>query len=161
MDRVAEEERVSPIVEVWLIGWTSPVDVVEIERRTAEVHQCIRIVLLLQTARRIERQIVINELAEVGIKSGYAALLVVLAVLRVGGVGIGRHYRAELGQVGNVVCFRSTEGGRRQRSEESSEFAVEQGRTGGRHQSPRWVGVLGAHQISPPWRLATDLEYRS
>jgi len=82
--RIAEQERIAVIVEVRLVCRPSAIDIIQIECRTAEVYQCVGIVLLLQAARRIKRQIVIDELAEIGIKGWYSAFLVVLADLGIG-----------------------------------------------------------------------------
>src|SRR6478609_6512831 len=59
----------SVVVQVRLIVRAAAVDRVEIEAWRAKIFQRIRVVLLLQRAVRIERQIVIDELTEVGVSS--------------------------------------------------------------------------------------------
>src|SRR5205085_1065341 len=92
-------------------------DVVEVEARRAEVHQPVGIVLLLQAARRVEREVVVDELAEVGVAGVDAAVLLGVLELRgrvlgrrggaavVSLLGLGRH-RA-LG-AGRLVCWEMT-----------------------------------------------------
>ena len=136
--RIAEQERIAVIVEVRLVCRPSAIDIIQIECRTAEVYQCVGIVLLLQAARRIKRQIVIDELAEIGIKGWYSAFLVVLADL-----GIGSDIAApSFVRLAMLSCFGSTEGGWRQGSKEATEFPVEQRRVGCRHQSAKWITML-------------------
>ena len=53
-------------VEVRLVLGPPPVDGVKIEARRAKIDQRVRIVLLLEAARGIEREVVVDELAEVG-----------------------------------------------------------------------------------------------
>src|SRR5262249_34706521 len=80
--RIPKEKELIAVVQVRLITWTASIDTVEIEGGSAVVDERVGIVLLLQTARRVERQVVIDELSQVRVESGYPALFLVLAVLR-------------------------------------------------------------------------------
>src|ERR1700682_1586930 len=84
-------------VEVRRIVRTLAIDAVKIKTRRAKVDQTVRIVLLLQAACRIERQIVVDELAEIRISRGNAALFGVRCILR--RFGVGDHRFAKLQQV--------------------------------------------------------------
>jgi hypothetical protein len=85
-------------VEIGLVIRSTPVNVVEIEFGRAVVEQGIGIVLLLQAARRIECQVMINELAKVGIGGRDSAFLVIGAVLGIGRISLRCHRFAELVQ---------------------------------------------------------------
>ena len=110
-DRLSEQKCGSIIVEVRLIVGTAAIDVIQIERGRAKVGQCVRVVLFGQTAHRIKGDVVIQELAEVGVESRNAALLVILAVLR--RIETGGHRGAERVEIRQalVVVF-SEPGGR-------------------------------------------------
>src|SRR5207247_6856301 len=66
------------LVQVRLIVRSAAVDIVEIELRTAEVNQRIRVVLLHQRAGWIKRQVMIDELAEIRVAGGDALVLFVV-----------------------------------------------------------------------------------
>ena len=93
---VAEQELPAVGVQVRLVVGAAAVDAVEIEPRCAEVDQRIGIVLALEAAGGVERQIVVDELPEVGVQRGNPALLAIGSVL--GHVLVGDHRRAELRQ---------------------------------------------------------------
>jgi hypothetical protein len=73
------------LIQVGLIVRTAAVQIIEIEARCTEVRKRVRVVLLLKTAGGIERQVVIDELAEVCVACTNAQILFV--VLWVSGVG--------------------------------------------------------------------------
>src|SRR6476646_8003690 len=79
-DRVTEEKQVRSVVQVRLVIGTAAVDVVEIQCRRSKVREGVGVVLLLKTARRVEGDIVIDELPEVRVERRYSALLVVRPV---------------------------------------------------------------------------------
>jgi len=72
--RIAKQhvDAVGPI-EVGLIGGAAPIEAIEVEARRPEIDECLRIVLLLQTARGVKGQIVIDELAQVCVASADTA----------------------------------------------------------------------------------------
>ena len=105
------------LVEVGLIVRAASVDIVEIELRISKVDECIRIVLLHQRTGRIERQVVIDELAEIRVAGGDALVLFVIDLrfrsrLR---FGFGDHESGE-----RVQCV-----SRKDRRAQSSEHAAE------------------------------------
>ena len=59
-----EQTRSTLVVKIGLVIRTLAVHTIEIEAWRAEIHEPIRIILLLQAARRIERQVMIDELAD-------------------------------------------------------------------------------------------------
>ena len=73
-----------------LVARTAAVDVVEIEGRRPEIRGRIGILLLLEATVRIESQVVIDELSEIGIECRDAAFLFVGTVLRLIEI---RHHR--------------------------------------------------------------------
>src|SRR5262252_8983650 len=82
-DRSAEQEALAIVlVEIRLIAGTSTVDAIQVEGRCAEIDQRVRIALLLEAALRTKRQVVVDELAEIGIQSRDPALFLVRAVVR-------------------------------------------------------------------------------
>ena len=74
LERIAEEERVAAIVHVRLIARPTPVDVVQVQGGRPEVHQRVGVVLLLQDAGGIEGDVMVDELGEVRVEGGDAAL---------------------------------------------------------------------------------------
>ncbi len=78
----AEKERPTVGVQIGLVVGAPAVDVVEVEARRSEIHQCVRIVLALQAAGGVERQVMVDELSEIRIRGRDPALLGVGAVLR-------------------------------------------------------------------------------
>jgi len=54
--------------------------VIEIECGRAEIDRSVRVIGLLQAAGRIERNVVIDKLAQVGVEGGNPALFVVGAI---------------------------------------------------------------------------------
>src|SRR6202011_4175578 len=65
--RPGPKECSAIFIEVRLVIRSAAIDIVEIEPRRPEILQCIWVVLSLQAARGIEREIVIDELTEVGV----------------------------------------------------------------------------------------------
>ena len=65
---LADEQlgRVVGVVDERLVGRARPIDRVEVEARSPEVGQRVGIVLVLKARRRVERQVVIEELADIG-----------------------------------------------------------------------------------------------
>lgn len=123
---IAEVEFLS-VVDVRLVRGPAPVDIVHVERRRAEVHEPVRVERFGQRAHRIEGDVVIDELAEIGIERRDAALLAVLPILS--GFVATVHGLGELVQTGEVGGVVSAELGRRKISEQSSESTFEQGRS--------------------------------
>ena len=75
--------RSAVAIEVGLVGRAAPVERVEIEARGAEVVQRVGVVLALQARHRVEGQVVVDELAEVGVAGrDRRVLVVVLLALR-------------------------------------------------------------------------------
>ena len=66
------------LVQIRLIVRSAAVDVVEVELRTAKVNQRIRVVLLHQRAGWIKCEVMIDELAEIGVAGGDALVLFVV-----------------------------------------------------------------------------------
>ena len=64
----AKQKRGTVVVHVGLIVGSTAIDVVEIECGGPEVHERVGIVLPLQAARWIERQVMVDELAEIGVE---------------------------------------------------------------------------------------------
>src|SRR2546428_557683 len=66
--RVMPDEEVEAVrlVEERLIVGSTAVDRIEVEPRGAEVDQGIRVIVALEFRRRIEREVVVDELSEVG-----------------------------------------------------------------------------------------------
>ena len=80
--RPAETELVAD-VHVRLVGGAAAVERIQVEPRRPEVDQRVGVVLLHQARRGIERDVVVDELAQVGVAGGDARiLLVVLQALR-------------------------------------------------------------------------------
>src|SRR5262249_34180086 len=67
-------------IQVRLVIWSTTVYAIEIEAWCSEVNQCIRIVLLLQAADRIESDVMVDELAEVGIARTDTEVLFVICL---------------------------------------------------------------------------------
>ena len=129
--RFAQQKSPAIGVEVGLIVRPATIDVVHVEARGAEILQGIGIVLLLEAAGGIEGQIVVNELAEVGVNGGDAAFLVVRAVFRVMPIYRGEHLLGELAESGlGVPVSRAVVSGR-QRAENAPERAFKEGRAAG------------------------------
>jgi hypothetical protein len=150
--RTSEVEVEALRIEVRLIVGTAAIDVVEIEPRRPVIDQRAEIVLFLQAARRVEGQVVIDELAEVGISRGDAALLRVGAVER--RLVLGQHARRKRRQRVDSGRLVLAEPGGRVRAEHPSERPAEQQRTARqvRTTNPavrtddRWTG----HRVLPP-----------
>ena len=81
------------VVQVRLVVGAAAVHAIEIESRSPEVDERVRIVLPLQAARGIERQVVIDELAQICIRCWDTALLGIGSVLR--RIRIGGHLGGE------------------------------------------------------------------
>ena len=81
-DLVSQQECHATVVHVWLVVRSATINVIQVECRITEVCQRIGIVLLLQATGWVERQVVINKLAQVGIKGRYSTFFLILAVLR-------------------------------------------------------------------------------
>ncbi len=64
----AKQKRPGVLVQVRLVVGAAAIHTVEIESRRAEVDERVRIVLPLQAAGGIEREVVIDELAQVCIR---------------------------------------------------------------------------------------------
>jgi hypothetical protein len=82
--RPAESELVA-VVHVGLVGRPAPVQGIEIQPRRPEIDEGVRVVLLHQARRRVERDVVIDELPEIGVAGGNAGVLLVVldAFLRI------------------------------------------------------------------------------
>ena len=72
------EPEFSPVVHVRLVVGPAAVDRVEVQPRRAKVDQGHRVVLLLKAGGRIERDVVIDELAEIRISGGDPGVLLVV-----------------------------------------------------------------------------------
>ena len=83
-EHVAELEQPAVGVQVRLVVRASSIDAVEVESRRPEVDQRVGIVLALEARGRVECQVVVDELAEIGVRRRDPALLVVGTVLRRG-----------------------------------------------------------------------------
>src|SRR6202041_2639030 len=102
-------------------------------------------ILFLQAARRVKRNIVIDELAEVRVKRRYAALLVVLSIFRaVEAVG---HFGAQLAKVLVVRVIINAKSRGAQRTEQSSEAAFKDLRSIRGHQAAQWLTVFSTHWV--------------
>src|SRR4029077_10248767 len=136
--------------------------VIEIEPGGSIIGEGVGIVLFLKAAGRVERDVVIDELAEVGVtRADPAVFLIVRLRFRCrGSIGCGGHRLRELFEGGNVGLG---EVGRRQTAKHAAEAAFEQcgsasaveatkfavfakctrhGRWNGRcrHRYPSWMG---------------------
>ncbi len=143
---IAQDEPVVRVIHVRLVVRSATVDVVQIETGRAEVRERVRIVLLLEAAGGIERQVVVDELAEVRVERRHAALFIVLAVFR--RIERGGHRLAERQQVLLVLCISRAERGGGQRPEHSPKSALEQRRATGGQQSAWRLTVSFAHGTS-------------
>ena len=98
-ERFAEDEVLSIVlIHVGLVVRPSSVEVVEIELWCPEVHQRVRIVLLLQAARWIKGKIVVDELAEVGEGGRDTTFFAVGSVFGIRGISHRDHCLCELFQ---------------------------------------------------------------
>ena len=127
--RLAEEKLAGIVVHVGLVVRTAPVEIVQIERRRAEIDQPVRVLLLGQRAHGIEGDVVIDELAEIRVERGNSALLGVGAVF--GRIEIADHVVGERREICDVVGLVRAEFRRRQIAEHAAEAALRQRRTGG------------------------------
>src|SRR6266576_37541 len=64
----AQQETPSVLIEIRLVVRPTAINVVQIKAGSPVIDQGVRIVLLLQAAGRIKRQVVINELSEVRVR---------------------------------------------------------------------------------------------
>src|ERR1700730_284324 len=120
-----EQEGAAVVVEVGLVVRAPAIDVIEIEGWRTKIHQRIRIILFLKTARWIEGNVVIHELAEIGVQRGNLALLIVLSHLGIGRIGRRGHRHAQLRQVRHSVGVGIAKDRWLKRSEETAELALE------------------------------------
>ena len=74
----APKSKLLPKIHPWLVSGPTAVQRIQVQPRSAEIDQRIRIVLLLQARRGVERDIVINELTEVRIAGGDSHVLFVI-----------------------------------------------------------------------------------
>ena len=81
LERIAEQERVVSGVQVRLIVRPTSINVIQIERGSAKVYQRIGVILFLQAARWVERNVMIDELTQVSVQRRDAAFLFILAVM--------------------------------------------------------------------------------
>jgi hypothetical protein len=139
----AEQELAAAVVHVGLIARTASVEIVQVERGRTEIDEAVRILLLGQQAHGIEGDVVIDELAEIGVERGNTALLSVGAVL--GRIEIADHVVGECREVCDVVGVIGAEFRRRQIAEHAAKAALRQRRTGG-VQTTGSNGVTAAHQ---------------
>src|SRR5579864_5309682 len=86
-------------IQVRLIVRAAAVDAIQVKARRPVVDQSVGIVLALEAAGGVEGEIVVDELAEVGIPSADAGVFFVIGlVLGSGDIGGGSHGLAELQQ---------------------------------------------------------------
>ena len=71
-----ERAVIGVLVEVGLVVWTAAVEAVQVEPRRAEVDLGARVEHALGDRRRVERQVVVDELAEIGVAAGDGDVLV-------------------------------------------------------------------------------------
>ena len=91
-----EQLLLSAVVEIRLVARAAAIDVVQVEARRAEVHDGVGIALLLVKRRRIEGEIVVDELAEVGIGRAKIAFFRVRPVLH---LAVALHFLREREEV--------------------------------------------------------------
>ena len=145
-DRRAEQERRAVVVHVGLVIRTAAIHVVEVEGRRPEIDQRVGVVLALEGAGRVEGQIMVDELAQVGVERRDAAFLGVGPIL---GRIVRRHGGAEEVQVLDVVALARAKGGRREVREHASERAFEPLCANGGREAARRIAVKSRHEISP------------
>ena len=133
------------IVHIRLIGRAAAIDIVQVEGRRAEIRQRVEIVLLLQTAGRIEGDIVIDELAEIGIQRRNAAFFFVW--LFVERFELRGHGRPQGVQILFDDRIDRSERRSRQMPEHSSEPSLERWRTPGGGQPPGGGGMRCRHDV--------------
>src|ERR1700686_3246437 len=90
---VADQKCIFPVVHIRLVVRTTSVYVVEIERWRSEIRQSVRIILHLQATRRIERNVMIDELAQVRIERRNTAFFGLFSIRR--GIELCRHRCSE------------------------------------------------------------------
>src|SRR5438876_9382213 len=83
-------------IQIWLVIGTAAIHAVQIETRSAVVHQTIWVVLPLQAACGIKCKIVIDELTEIGVSGADGRVLLIVGfsfrrwrIFRFGAHGIG------------------------------------------------------------------------
>ncbi len=141
---IAEEEGPPVIgVHVGLIAGSAAIDIVEVEGRGAVVGDRVGILDLLETRRGIEGQVVVDELAEVGVERRHTALLGVRPVLRL--IETGGHRRGQLGQVRMLLGLVSAEPRGRRVREQSAKARLEV-RVEGRLEAAVQMAVSVAHR---------------
>jgi hypothetical protein len=117
------------LIEIGLIAGPPAIDIVEVQSRRAEIHQAVGILGLGEQAHRVEGDVVVDELAEIGVEGRDSALLAVRAVLR--RIEGRRHLVGERGEVGEAVFVVGAEDSGWQVAEHPAEAALEQARAGG------------------------------
>src|SRR6266581_6808364 len=65
-------------IQIWLVIGTAAIHAVQIETRSAVVHQTIWVVLPLQAAYGIKCQIMIDELTEIGVSGADGRVLLIV-----------------------------------------------------------------------------------
>ena len=124
VQRLAEYEVLPIFKQIGLIVRPAPIDIVEIEPGCAIIDESIGIVLLLKRTRRVECQVVIDELAEICIDCRYAAFFRIGAVL---GILMNReHFGGKHLECGFALNIVRTEIGRWQGPEHPAERSAKQ-----------------------------------
>ncbi len=122
-DRLAEQESPGIIVHIGLIVRSTAINIVEVECRIPEVRKCVRVVLFLQGAVRIECQVVVYELAQVGVECGNSTFFIVLAIEWI--VVFGSHRVGKLHEILQRLGFILPERRFRERGKHSAKAALE------------------------------------
>ena len=110
------------LVDERLVVRSAAVHRIEVEPRSAEVHQSVRVVVPLEPGRRVEREVVIDELPEVREARGDVRVVARGVVLAGLGLGLDHLLRERL----EVAIVRKE---RREVPEHPSEPALEHGRS--------------------------------
>src|SRR5207248_1786956 len=105
----SEKKMDSVSVQVGLVVRAAPVNAIKIEPGRAKVDEGIRVILLLKTAIRVEREVMVDKLAEVGIPSRNVGILfgIPIGIRSLFFLGFSSHGLRELPQHLKVVnCWR-------------------------------------------------------
>src|SRR5215472_13570428 len=94
------------VVHIGLIIRPTAINVVEIQSGRSKIGQRIGVILRLQAAGRIESDVVVDKLAEVGVQRRNGAFFRILPISR--GIKCRSHRLPKLCQIGHVILLRRT-----------------------------------------------------